>query len=68
MDNGKLIRRWHKAIITDSKKHLKRDLAGDELSFITSRAGLIALEMIEDAVKTLDGGKLKECLSSKDNK
>jgi len=64
MDNGKLVRKWHKAIINESQRRLKRDLTDDELSFITSRTGFIALEMIEDTVKSLEGDKLGKYLNS----
>jgi hypothetical protein len=64
MDNERLVRRWHKAIIYESQKRLKRKLTEGELSFITSRGGFIALEMIEDTVKTLEGGELEKYLNS----
>ena len=64
MDNEKLVKRWHKAIINESQKRLNRDLTKDELLFITSRGGFIALEMIEDSVKTLEGDELEKYLNS----
>ncbi|MCG3148588.1 MAG: hypothetical protein PCFJNLEI_02033 [Verrucomicrobiae bacterium] len=43
--------RWHKAIIKDAEVKLGRPLKDYEKTFITSRGGFIALEMIHDTVK-----------------
>lgn len=64
MDNERLVKKWHKAIITESQKRLKRELTQAELLFITSRGGFIALEMIEDTVKTCEGAELEKYLNS----
>lgn len=64
MDNEKLVKNWHKAIIDESQNRLNRNLTKNELLFITSRGGFIALEMIEDTVKTLKGDELAHYLNS----
>ncbi len=64
MDNEKLVRNWHRAIIDESQNRLNRNLTKNELLFITSRGGFIALEMIEDTVKTLKGDELAHYLNS----
>lgn len=64
MDNERLVRRWQKAILKESRKRLGRELTETEKRFITSRGGFIALEMIEDTVKTLDGPELAAYLNS----
>lgn len=56
--------RWHRAIIEESQKRLGRDLTGVEKTFITSRGGFIALEMIEDTVRSLEGPALEKYLNS----
>ena len=47
---------------------LGRDLTIAEDAFITSRGGFIALEMIEDTVKSLTGKELAKYLNSEQNK
>lgn len=64
MDNERLVKNWHKAIIAESQKRLNRNLTKNELLFITSRGGFIALEMIEDTVKSLEGERLVNYLNS----
>ena len=62
--NVKLVQNWHKSIVKECQKRLNRELTKKEEIFITSRGGFIALEMIEDTVKTLDGTKLEDYLNS----
>ncbi len=64
MDNEPLVKNWQKAIIDECQKRLDRDMTKDEKIFITSRSGFIALEMIEDTVKTLVGSELENFLTS----
>ena len=52
MDNEPLVRNWHAAIIRDCHTILGRDLTAAELKFIQSRGAFIALEWIEDTVKS----------------
>ena len=59
-----MVKSWHAHIITESEKRLGRELSDAENSFITSRGGFIALEMIEDTVKAMEGDDLREYLNS----
>ena len=63
MNNEKLVKNWQKNIIKECQKRLNRNLTKDELIFITSRGGFIALEMIENTVKTLEKNKLENYLN-----
>lgn len=56
--------RWQRAIIKECKKKLGRVLTPVEKTFITSRGGYIALEMIHDTVKALEGEELVKYLNS----
>lgn len=55
MDNEDLVRTWQAAIIRDCRRILGRDLTPPESAFILRRAGFIALETIEDEVRSLAG-------------
>ena len=68
MDNEKLVTNWHNAIIRECQKRLGRNLTEVEELFITSRGGFIALEAIEDTVKTLAGKELEKYLNSESKK
>ena len=68
MDNKELVTNWHNAIIKESQKRLGRTLTEEEEMFITSRSGFIALEAIEDTVKTLPGKELENYLNSESRK
>ena len=46
------VRNWQKALLRECKKILGRPLTEAETRFITSRGGFIALEMIQDTVKS----------------
>ena len=56
--------RWQRSILAEARKRLGRDLTDVEKKFITSRGGYLALEMIEDTVRTLSGGDLERYLRS----
>ena len=60
----KLTKNWHKAITTEAKDKLGRSLTETEINFISSREGYIALEAIEDTVKSLSGSELVNYLNS----
>ena len=64
MDNEKLVRRWQNKIIQECEKRLRRQLSMREKRFITSRGSFIALETIEDTVRTLHGHELEDYLNS----
>ncbi len=66
MDNEQLVIKWQNKIIDECQNRLNRDLTKDEKLFITSRTGFIALESIEDTIKTLDGQELFNYLKSEE--
>ncbi len=66
MDNEQLVKSWHEAIITECRKRLGRNMTMEEDAFITSRGGFIAIEMIEDTIKTLEATELEEYLNSEE--
>jgi hypothetical protein len=72
MDNAKLVRKWHKkwhkTISKLCRERLGRNLTLREEQLITSRCGFMALEMIEDTVKSLAGGELEKYLNSEPGK
>ena len=67
MVNKTHLQNWHKRIIEECAKRLQRRLTKEEEKFITSYVGFMALEAIEDAVKTLSINALEELLNSKAN-
>ena len=64
MDNRKLVQNWHAEILRECRDRLGRELTPDEQRFVTSRGSLIALEMIEDTVKSIRGRELEMYLNS----
>jgi hypothetical protein len=58
------IHRWHKAIIQEAEAKLGRSLTDYETAFITSRSGMIALEMIHDTVKAATKPELEVYLAA----
>ena len=64
MFKDRTVNRWQKAIMKECVKRLGRKLNQEEQRFITSRGSFIALEMIDDTVKSLEGAKLEEYLNS----
>lgn len=59
-----MINKWQKSILKECRKRLGRDLTNAETQFVTSRGGFVALEMIDDTVKSLEGKELAEYLNS----
>ena len=51
MNSESTVRAFHAAIINAASERLGRVLTDQELNFITSRGGFVALEMILDTVK-----------------
>ncbi|NJD56827.1 MAG: hypothetical protein FIA94_10540 [Nitrospirae bacterium] len=51
MEPARTTRNWHKRIIADAEDIVGRRLTKKEISFITSRGGYVALEMIHDTIK-----------------
>lgn len=64
MDSRKLVEKWHKKIIAEREQRLNRKLTADERKFITARGGFIALELIDDTVKSIRGKELEIYLNS----
>jgi hypothetical protein len=65
MVNRAHLRDWHNSIAEQCVKRLQRSLTEEENKFITSHIGFMALEAIEDSVKTLSISALEELLNSK---
>jgi len=63
MNNEKMVKTWQAKILSICRDKLGRDLTEREMIMIVSRGGFIALESIEDAVKTLDGDELVKYLN-----
>lgn len=53
--NEAMVRNWHAAISNECRSILGRSLTKAEMAFITSRGGFIALEAIEEQVRSLRG-------------
>lgn len=51
MDNEKIVKDWQERIVNECVKKLGRSLTEEEMRFITSRKGFMALETIEDTVR-----------------
>jgi hypothetical protein len=56
--------RWHRAIVAEAERKLGRPLRDYEKTFITSRGGFVALEMIHDTVKAASPVELEAYLGS----
>jgi len=68
MISKEVLANWHGEIIRECQKRLRRTLTEVEKIFITSREGFIALEAIEEVVKSLAGKKLEGYLNSASKK
>lgn len=55
MDNREPVENWHEKAIAESERRIGRALTDKERSFITSRGGFVALEMIEDTANSMHG-------------
>jgi hypothetical protein len=62
--NDSTVRKWQKTITADAEAKLGRPLKDYEKTFITSRGGFIALEMIHDTVKASEKPELEVYLKS----
>ena len=56
---------WQNSIAEISEKRLQRSLTQEEMAFIKSLVGFMALEGIEDSVKTLSLDALEDLLNSR---
>ena len=64
MSNEKLIKKWRSAIMKLCRERPGRRLTQQEKEFITSHGGFMALEMIEETVKSRAGPELEKYLNS----
>ena len=58
---------WQNAIAQICAKRLQRSLTQEEMAFIKSQIGFMALEGIEDSVRTLSLDALEELLNSRND-
>lgn len=56
---------WQNSIAEISAKRLQRSLTPEEMAFIKSLVGFMALEGIEDSVRTLSLDALEDLLNSR---
>jgi hypothetical protein len=63
-NNEKTANTWQEKILVDSERILQRQLTDIETSFVRSREGFIALEMIEDSLSQMDSAELTAYLNS----
>ncbi len=64
MDNEIIVKEWQERVINESAKKLGRSLTEEELHFITSRKGFLALEAIEDTVRSSSMHEVQTYLNS----
>lgn len=64
MDNEKLVKDWQERIVNECVKKLGRSLTQEEKHFITSRKGFMALEAIEDTVRSSSLDEVNTYLNS----
>ncbi|MYM67169.1 hypothetical protein GTP45_10035 [Pseudoduganella sp. FT55W] len=63
-NNEKTAKAWQAKILVDCERILQRQLTHIETSFVRSREGFLALEMIEDSVSQMDAVELNAYLNS----
>jgi hypothetical protein len=63
-ESGDAVEIFHRTIIETATKKLHRDLSPEEMRFVTSRRGFIALEMISDTVEAAGAEELLGYLNS----
>jgi hypothetical protein len=64
MNSEKMVRAWQEKILTECERILQRPLTIAETSFVRSREGFVALEMIEDSVAAMPPAELLKYLNS----
>lgn len=67
MPNRPHMNDWQTGVIEACTKRLQRNLTEVEETYIAGHVGFMALEAIEDAVKTLNADALEDLLNSKAN-
>lgn len=63
-NNDKMVRAWQEKILADCERILQRQLTDAETSFVRSREGFMALEMVEDSVSQMNPVELLAYLNS----
>jgi hypothetical protein len=64
MSDDKMVGAWQDKILAECERILQRPLTSEETSFVRSREGLVALEMIEDSVAVMTPAELVKYLNS----
>ena len=67
-DNEPLVQNWQNEILEECRRKLGRNLTDVEQTFIVSRKGLLALELIHDTVKSAEKDRLEAYLNSEAKK
>lgn len=63
-NDEKIANAWQEKILFDCERILQRQLTAVETSFVRSREGFMALEMIEDSISRMDAVELTAYLNS----
>ena len=64
MSTERIVRRLHTEILAMARQKLERPLTEKETAFVTSRGGLVALEMILDSVRADTATAIERFLNS----
>jgi hypothetical protein len=64
MNSEKIVRAWQEKILAECERILQRPLSIAETSFVRSREGFVALEIIEDSVAAMTPAELLKYLNS----
>lgn len=64
MANRQHVKDWQERIAHECAKRLRRNLTDQEKAFIASHVGFMALEAVEDSVRTLSIEALEDLLNS----
>ncbi|MCE3264987.1 MAG: hypothetical protein K0R43_4066 [Pseudoduganella sp.] len=63
-NNEKMVNAWQQKILDVCERILQRQLTDVEMSFVHTREGFMALEMIEDSVSQMNAVELTAYLNS----
>jgi hypothetical protein len=64
MINEKMVGAWQEKILAECERILQRPLTSTETTFVRSREGFVALEMIEGSVAAMGPAELLKYLNS----
>ena len=64
MSNEGIARNWQQKIISICEEKAQRTLTEEEIRFVTSRRGFLALEIIEDTVEQMQPDEMIKYLNS----